>query len=139
MAIAGCPFCIMCNAGDKAGEVSTSTLGFDIEDHCVNLFSRFHIGKMEIYLFKKIIMTSGITSVKRLFIVYQLGGFVRGCRLSRSNSFINIFKGFAKSVSYLALRFSKLLTTFFKKYLLHSQHTMSLQCYKTSIRWQDIA
>ena len=78
MAIAGCPYCIMCNAGDKAGEAFTSTLGFDIEDHCVNLFSRFHIGKMEIYLFKKIIMTYGITSVKRLFIVYQLAGFVRG-------------------------------------------------------------
>ena len=34
------------------------------------------------------------------------------------NSFISTFKGFAKSVSYLTLRFSKLGTTF-KKYLLH--------------------
>ena len=45
---------------------------------------------------------------------------------SRLNSFISIFKGFTKSVSYLALRFSKLGTTVFKKYLLHSEHTTSL-------------
>ena len=63
---------------------------------------------------------------------------LQAASLSILNSFVSIFKGFAKFVSYLALRFSKLGTTFFKKYLLHSERTMSLQCHKTSIQRQDV-
>ena len=55
--------------------------------------------------------------------------------LSRLNSFISTFKGFAKSVRYVALRFSKLGTT----HLLHSEHMTSLQYHKTSIKRQDVA
>ena len=51
-AIAGCPYCNMYNAVDKAGEAFISTLGFDLEDRWANLFLRFHICKMEIYPFK---------------------------------------------------------------------------------------
>ena len=74
------------------------------------------------------------------FISMKESNFVKlqAASLSRLDSFISIFKGFAKPVSYLALRFSKLGTTFFKKYLLQSEHTTSLQCHKTSIRRQDV-
>ena len=39
---------------------------------------------------------------------------LKACNLSRLNSFISIFKSFAKCLSYLALRFSALGTTFLK-------------------------
>ena len=57
-------------------------------------------------------------------------------KLTKLNCFIIIFKGFAKYGSYLALRFSKLGTTFFMKYFLPIGHTTSLQWHKTSIRRQ---
>ena len=56
------------------------------------------------------------------------------CKPATLKPFISIFKSFAKSVSYLALHFSKLETTFFKKHLLYNGYTTSLQCHKTSIR-----
>ena len=67
---------------------------------------------------------------------------VTGEKLAGGGNFLalpilNRVKGFAKYASYLALRFSKLGTTF-KKYLLHSAHTTSLQRHKTSIRQQDV-
>ena len=72
-----------------------------------------------------------------IFASYLLSLRLEACsNTSRLNSFISTFKGFAKSVSYLALRFSK-LGAIFKKYLLHSGHTTSFQCHKTSIR-QDV-
>ena len=57
---------------------------------------------------------------------------VKACNITKLNSFISTFKSFTISVSYLALRFSKLGKTFFKKYLLPSG-TTSLQCQKTSL------
>ena len=54
--------------------------------------------------------------ISNLFLVKSQAGACSN--LSRFNSFISTFKGFAKSVSYLTLRFSKLGTTF-KKYLPH--------------------
>ena len=59
-------------------------------------------------------------------------------KLQAASIFISIFKGCAKSISYLALRFSKLRITFFKKYFWPSGHTTSLQYYKTSNRRQGI-
>ena len=57
---------------------------------------------------------------------------LQACNLTKLNSFINIFRCFAKSVSYLALSTTR--NSFFNKYLLPSGHTTSLQCHKTSIR-----
>ena len=60
---------------------------------------------------------------------------VKACSITKLNSFISTFKGFTKSVSYLALHFSKLGKTFFKKYLLPSGHdiiTMSKDLYTTT-------
>ena len=64
---------------------------------------------------------------------------VAGCEPATLKSFTIILKSFAKSVSYLALCFSKLETTFFKKYLLYSGYSMWLQCHKTCIRRKKIS
>ena len=71
------------------------------------------------------------------FIFSKVAG-CKACNLTKLNSFISIFKSFAKSVSYLVLRFSKLRTTFIKNYVLPSGLTTSLQCHKTSIQRRGI-
>ena len=60
--------------------------------------------------------------------------------LTKLNSFISIFKGFAKSVSYLGLRFSRLGITFFKRntsYPVEHVIAMPWDVYKTTRRRID--
>ena len=54
--------------------------------------------------------------------------------LNKLNSSMSIFKGFAKSASYLALCFPKLGTSLFAKWFLRGGHATSLQCQKMSTR-----
>ena len=55
---------------------------------------------------------------------------LQACIRTKLSSFISIFKGFSKYVTYLALWTTR--SNVFKKYVLPSGHTTSLQCHKTS-------